>query len=62
MVRHAFVNAVYPPGSYRQVLDFQERAKHLRGVSFASSALGGMSMEAAIRSAAAAVRRVCAWG
>jgi hypothetical protein len=60
--RHAFVNAVYPPGSYRRVLDFQDKVKHLQGVSFASSALNGMSMEAAIRSAAAAVRRVCGWG
>jgi protoporphyrinogen oxidase len=62
VVRHAFVNAVYPPGAYRHVLDFQEGAGPLRGVSFSSSALHGMSMEAAIRSAAAAVRRVCAEG
>lgn len=60
--RHAFVNALYPPGSYRRVLDFQDEARHLQGVSFVSSALNGIGMEAAMRSAAAAVRRVCAWG
>ncbi len=60
--RHSFVNAIYPPGAYRSVLDFQERAKDLKGVSFVSSVLRGMSMEAAMRSGADAVRRVCGWG
>jgi len=60
--RHTFVNAIYPPGSYRSVLDFQDKAKDLRGVSFVSSVLRGMSMEAAMRSGADAVRRVCGWG
>jgi protoporphyrinogen oxidase len=60
--RHTFVNAIYPPGSYRSVLDFLDKAKDLKGVSFVSSVLRGMSMEAAIRSGADAVRRVCAWG
>ena len=62
VVRHAFVNALYPPGSYRRLAEFRERAERLRGVSFSSSALRGTSMEAAMSSAAAAVRRVCAWG
>jgi protoporphyrinogen/coproporphyrinogen III oxidase len=60
--RHAFVNAIYPPGAYRRVLDFQAGASRLRGVSFVSSALEGTSMEAAMMSGAAAVRRVCGWG
>ena len=60
--RHSFVNAIYPPGAYRRILDFQDRAKDLEGVSFVSSVLCGMSMEAAIRSGADAVRRVCGWG
>jgi len=62
VVRHAFVNALYPPGSYQRVLEFQEGASRLQGVSFVSSALEGTSMEAAMMSAAAAVRRVCGWG
>ena len=60
--RHAFVNALYPPGSYRRIVEFQEQAEKLRGVSFSSSVLRGTSMEAAMASAAGAVRRVCAWG
>ena len=60
--RHSFVNAIYPPGAYGKVLDFQDQAKKLRGVSFVSSVLCGMSMEAAMRSGADAVRRVCGWG
>ena len=57
--RHPFVNAVYPPGAYRRVMEFRERAKECQGVSFVSSVLRGMSMEAAIRSGADAVDRVC---
>ncbi|MEW6440036.1 MAG: FAD-dependent oxidoreductase [bacterium] len=60
--RHAFVNAIYPPGAYRKVLDFKAGAGRLAGVSFVSSALEGTSMEAAMTSAAGAVRRVCGWG
>lgn len=60
--RHAFVNAIYPPGAYRSVLDFKEQAQKLRGVSFVSSVLGGEAMESAMTSAAAAVKRVCSWG
>jgi len=60
--RHAFVNALYPPGSYRRIAEFRKKAEGLQGVSFSSSALCGTSMEAAMSSAAAAVRRVCAWG
>lgn len=60
--RHAFVNALYPPGSFREILDFLETAEKLRGVSFVSSVLCGEAMEAALNSAAAAVRRVCGWG
>ncbi len=60
--RHPFVNALYPPGAYRQVLDFKARAGRLPGVSFVSSALEGTSMEAAMTSAAMAVQRVCGRG
>ncbi|RJP72456.1 MAG: FAD-dependent oxidoreductase [Candidatus Abyssobacteria bacterium SURF_17] len=52
----------YPPGSYRKVLDFKQKARELRGVSFVSDILGGCFMEAAMVSAAEAVRRVCGWG
>jgi protoporphyrinogen oxidase len=52
----------YPPGSYQKVLDFKEKAKDLRGVSFVSDIFGGCFMEAAMASAADAVRRVCGWG
>jgi len=60
--RHSFVNAVYPSGAYRRILDFQDKARDLQGVSFVSSVLCGMSIEAAMRSGADAVRRVCGWG
>lgn len=60
--RHPFVNAVYPPGSYRSVLDFQATARRLRGVSFVSSETEGTAIEAALVSAASAVKRVCSWG
>lgn len=52
----------YPTGSYRRVLDFKEKAKELKGVSFVSDIFGGCFMEAAMVSAAEAVRRVCGWG
>jgi protoporphyrinogen oxidase len=52
----------YPTGSYRKVLDFREKAKSLRGVSFVSDIFGGCFMEAAMVSAAEAVKRVCGWG
>ena len=52
----------YPTGSYRRVLDFKEKAKDLRGVSFVSDILGGCFMEAAMVSANEAVKRVCGWG
>ena len=52
----------YPPGSYRRVLDFKEKARHLKGVSFVSDIFGGCFMEAAMVSAAEAVKRVCGWG
>jgi protoporphyrinogen oxidase len=52
----------YPPGSYRKVLDFKEKAKDLKGVSFVSDIFGGCFMEAAMVSAAEAVKRVCGWG
>jgi protoporphyrinogen oxidase len=60
--RHPYGVARYPTGAYRRVLDFKERARHLKGISFASSVLGGTSMEATIISAAEAVSRVCQWG
>jgi protoporphyrinogen oxidase len=52
----------YPTGSYRRVLDFKEKAKDLKGVSFVSDIFGGCFMEAAMVSAAEAVKRVCGWG
>jgi protoporphyrinogen oxidase len=52
----------YPTGSYRRVLDFKQKAKDLKGVSFVSDIFGGCFMEAAMVSAADAVKRVCAWG
>jgi protoporphyrinogen oxidase len=52
----------YPAGSYRRVLDFKEKAKDLRGVSFVGDIFGGCFMEAAMVSAAEAVKRVCGWG
>ncbi len=52
----------YPTGSYRRVLDFKEKAKDLRGVSFVSDIFGGCFMEAAMVSANEAVKRVCSWG
>lgn len=60
--RHPFVNALYPPGAYRKVLDFKARAGRLTEVSFVSSALEGTSMEAAMTRAAMAVQRVCGRG
>jgi protoporphyrinogen oxidase len=52
----------YPAGSYRKVLDFKEKTKDLKGVSFVSDIFGGCFMEAAMISAAEAVTRVCSWG
>ena len=52
----------YPTGSYRRVLDFKVKAKDLKGVSFVSDIFGGCFMEAAMVSAAEAVKRVCGWG
>ncbi len=62
LVRHAFVNAIYSPGSNRATSAFLDGARGLRGVSFVSSELSGMSIEGALRSAAGAVERVCGWG
>ncbi len=62
MVRHSFGIARYPVGAYRRVLDFMEEAKRLQGVSFVSDLFGGCYMEAAMGTAADAVRRVCGWG
>jgi hypothetical protein len=52
----------FPTGSYRRILDFKSKARELKGVSFVSDIFGGCFMEAAMASAAEAVRRVCAWG
>ncbi|MEW6440040.1 MAG: FAD-dependent oxidoreductase [bacterium] len=62
VVRHPFVNALFTPGAHRAILDFIEQAKRLRGVSFVSCVLSGSGMEAAVRSAEAAVQRICGWG
>jgi protoporphyrinogen oxidase len=50
----------YPPGTYRKVLDFKEKAKDLDGITFVSDILGGCFMEAAMISADEAVKRICA--
>ena len=60
--RHPYGVARYPVGSYRAVLDFKEKAKQLKGVSFVSDLFGGSYMEPAMTSAAQAVSRVCQWG
>jgi len=52
----------YPTGMYRKVIDFKEKAKNLKGVSFVSDILGGCFMEAAMASADEAVQRICASG
>jgi protoporphyrinogen oxidase len=52
----------FPTGSYRRVLNFKAKARDLQGVSFVSDIFGGCFMEAAMASAAEAVRRVCGWG
>lgn len=52
----------FPTGSYRKALDFKEKAKRLKGVSFVSDIFGGCFMEAAMASAKEAVSRVCQWG
>jgi len=60
--RHPFGVTRYPPGSYRRVIDFRNKANELKGVSFVGSLFGGTMMEGALISAAEAVRRVCGWG
>jgi protoporphyrinogen oxidase len=60
--RHPYGIARYPAGAYRRVLDFMDEARRLEGVSFVSDLFGGCYMEAAMISAADAVRRVCGWG
>jgi protoporphyrinogen oxidase len=52
----------YPAGSYRKVLEFKEKARGVPGLSFVSDIFGGCFMEAAMVSAAEAVKRVCGWG
>jgi hypothetical protein len=62
LVRHPYEMALFPPGSYRRVLDFQKQARELDGVSFVSDVLCTFAMEGAAASAAAAVNRVSQWG
>ncbi len=62
VVRHSYGIPRYPIGAYRQVLDFQENARQLKGVSFVSALFGGSSLEASIVSATEAVNRVSQWG
>lgn len=57
--RHPYEVAGYPPGEYRRIIDFRERASRLKGISFVSDLFGGSYMEGATVSAAAAVRRIC---
>lgn len=58
LVRHGWGNAIYPPGWYRRVIDFHNKAEALEGISFVGSAYGGVHMEAAILTAKRAVTRV----
>ena len=60
--RIPFATERYPVGAHRQVLDFLEQARRMRGVSFVSSLFGATCIEASLVSAAEAVRRVCGWG
>lgn len=60
--RHPYGIARFPIGAYRQVLDFKDEARELRGVSFVSDLFGGSTIESAMVSAAQAVSRVCQWG
>jgi hypothetical protein len=60
--RHVSGSARYPVGAYRQIVDFKEKAEHLKGISFVGDVFGGAYMEAAMVSAEAAVRRVCRSG
>lgn len=57
--RHPYEVAGYPPGEYRRILDFLDRAKELKNVSFVSDLFGGSYMEGATASARTAVRRIC---
>jgi protoporphyrinogen oxidase len=52
----------YPTGSYRRVLEFKEKARDLKGISFVSDIFGGCFMEAAMASADEAVKRIRARG
>jgi len=56
--RHPYHVADYPPGSYRRILGFLERAEQLEGVSFVSDLFGGSFVEGALTSAAQAVERI----
>jgi protoporphyrinogen oxidase len=60
--RHPYGVARYPTRAYRQVLDFLEGARKLKGVSFVSDLFGGSYMEPAMSSAKTAVSRVSEWG
>jgi len=60
--RHTSGSPRFPAGAYRQIADFKEKAKHLKGISFVGDVFGGGYMEAAMVSAEAAVQRVCRSG
>lgn len=60
--RHPFGVPQFPPGAYKQLLDFKEGIKDLKGISFVSDIFGGHYMEASLESAKKAVQRMCGWG
>ena len=60
--RHTSGSGRFPPGAYKQVIDFKKKAEQLKGISFVSDVFGGCYMEAAMTSAKAAVGRVRQWG
>jgi protoporphyrinogen/coproporphyrinogen III oxidase len=62
LYRHSYGGPRYSAGSFRRVLDFKEKAKQLKGVSFVGDGLEAGCMESAIRSGAEAVARVSSWG
>jgi len=59
VLRYPFAGADYDLGAHRRVLDFFNRAKRLKGVSFAGDSFGGGFAESAVESATAVVRRIC---
>ena len=51
--------AHYPVGAYGKIVEFKEKAKQLKGISFVSDYFGGSYIEGAMESANDAVKRIC---